>query len=154
MIKSYPTWLEYIKECEDLATLIRLNVRRDGPYDAIISVSRGGHLPGAIIANQIDIRKVYSVGVSFYDGEVKQSNALVYQDLPDDFDAKRILVVDDICDTGETFQFILKELEHMPSVSTACVYRKEKSTFIPNFRSTIIPDDEWIVLPYDVEPRI
>ena len=75
-----------------------------GPYDAMVIITRGGLVPGGLICEDLDIRHILTASVQFYSG-VKQTLAWpIFLQFPSDslLVDKRILVVDDIWDSGRT----------------------------------------------------
>ena len=57
---------------------------------------------------------------------------------------KRVLVVDDICDTGKT-------LSRYRQLSTASIYTRHNSSFMPNFSYRILNTDQFVVFPWEYQ---
>lgn len=159
------------KEIESLVKtkLTELNCR----YDLVMGVARGGLVP-AVYASYALYAPLTVIGIKSYDkhkqtyrGEITQHPVLVdpnHQYLqaathdPAAFSwvtpkPKRVLIVDDVNDTGYTFRFIQGYLSnpmlkhnHYDFLS---VFGKNKTTFQSIVCKTV-PDDEWIVFPWDV----
>ena len=61
-----------------------------------------------------------------------------------------VLIVDDICDTGDTMDNIKQRLSLGGiSYTTACIYTKEKHTSWLHHYGLVVPDDKWIVFPWE-----
>ena len=113
----------------------------------IVGLSRGGLIPSVIISNMLNIRKVYSIGLRTYADQEKASNAEVYQ-VPDISSMQKILLIDDISDSGDSFISIKKMLENK-DVVTASLFLKKRTKFIPDVYAKKAKDESWIVFPWE-----
>lgn len=66
-------------------------------------------------------------------------------------DNKKVLVVDDIADTGKTFSRIYQLTMKYTNIITASIFFKRRSSFRPCFFSDKIPDNKWVVFPYEMD---
>ena len=144
--KSFPvSWEELHRNSKALAW--RLSEMK--PYKGIIAVTRGGLVPAAIVARELDIRLIDTVCVLSYNHKAKGDvNVIKYANIADD--GKEWLIVDDLVDTGETIKAIRLSL---PNAHYATVYakpsgREQVDTFI-----TEVSQDTWIFFPWDLEPK-
>jgi len=113
----------------------------------IVGLSRGGLIPSVIISNMLNIRKVYSVGLRTYADQEKASNAELYQ-VPDISSMQKILLIDDISDSGDSFISINKMLVNK-EVITASLFLKKRTKFIPDVYAKKAKDESWIVFPWE-----
>ena len=114
-----------------------------GP-DAIIAVARGGLSIGQLLAEGLDLRTLFSINSIHYEGEQKLEYIKVYN-IPELGQAKKVLVVDDIVDSGDTMQEILRVLkEHYPKVEfkVMTLFQKGSASFRADFWSQ--ESNEWI----------
>jgi xanthine phosphoribosyltransferase len=89
-------------------------------YKGIVAVTRGGLIPAAIVARELDLRLVESVSIVTYDEE--QRGEPVVTKSPDAAgDGTGFLVIDDLVDTGSTARMIRQLL---PRAHLACIYAK------------------------------
>ena len=92
-------------------------------------------------------------GVSSYEGTKKTENFRLHQPLNlAQFQAvnAHVLVVDDICDTGDTMKWITQKLALADiKYQTACILTKEKHTKWLKHYGSVVPDDKWIVFPWE-----
>ena len=95
--KSFPvSWDQFHRDSRALAW--RLN--SEGPFDAIVCITRGGLVPAAIIARELGIRVIESVSISSYEYK-DQGKLQVLKSIADDIlaldaaDDKKVLIVDD-----------------------------------------------------------
>lgn len=66
-------------------------------------------------------------------------------------DNKKVLVVDDIADTGKTFSRIYQLTMKYTNIITASIFFKRRSVFRPTFFSEKISDNKWVVFPYEMD---
>lgn len=120
-------------------------------FDYVIGFGRGGLIPATLIAYKLNV-PVLNYGVSSYSDKKKTTIYNVYQSV--DFnnltDNARILVIDDICDTGETFNHF-KELPKPKElkITYAALFAKESSNSLIDFYSALAAEDQWIIFPWD-----
>ncbi|HSG51761.1 MAG TPA: xanthine phosphoribosyltransferase, partial [Rheinheimera sp.] len=100
----YVSWEAFHRATKELAhQLLNKN------YSAIVAVSRGGLVPAAILARELNIRVVDSICVASYDHD-KQGSLSILKDASLQ-DSEQLLIVDDLVDTGETAKALR---EHFP----------------------------------------
>jgi len=117
----------------------------------IVSIGKGGSVPGVILAEHFDVNNL-NLGVKSYNN-FNQSKMIEYQSLPS-YESLRgayVLLVDDLADTGTTFNYALNKFkEHkVDYVETAAVFKKTGSKFTPDYFVQEIPSDVWIVQPWE-----
>jgi hypoxanthine phosphoribosyltransferase len=123
--------------------------------DAILGVVRGGLFVSAALAYALDIKDVRHVNVEFYTdaGETLPEPILVGQQ-PHlaDLVGKKVLVADDVADTGATLHFVRALLPEAADVRVAVIYEKPHTTYAPElaWRST----DKWIRFPWIQVPPV
>lgn len=78
--------------------------------DAIVFVARGGATMAHFLALNLDIRKIYSINAVSYEGQTKIGTPAI-EEAPNLSLIRKALVVDEIVDTGETLQAVLKKLQ-------------------------------------------
>jgi xanthine phosphoribosyltransferase len=120
-----------------------------GPFDGIVAISRGGLIPGAIVARELDLRLVESVCVTTYQDEAR-GEPLVTKSPAAAGDGTGFLIIDDLVDSGTTARVVRALL---PKAHFACVYAKPAGR--PNVDSfvTEVSQDTWILFPWDTEPQ-
>lgn len=139
---------EYVSFIVDL-----LEQRVDRDYDFIVGVGRGGLIPATMLAYKLK-KTVRAVGIKTYDNMSQTGDYILYQDIdiPKDASDKKILVVDDICDTGNTFK-ILKELYRDKykdiNVEFASLFTKDKSSHLVDYYGLSVADSIWLDFPWE-----
>jgi xanthine phosphoribosyltransferase len=120
-----------------------------GPFRGIVAVTRGGLIPAAIIARELDCRLVESVSVASYEEEVI-GPPVVVKPPPAAGDGEGFLVVDDLVDTGGTLRVVRGLL---PRAHYACIYAKPDGRSAVDTFVTEVSQDTWILFPWDTEPQ-
>jgi len=143
--KSILTWRGVTSICNKLVKQLKDKYPNVADYD-IIGLSRGGLVPAVIISNLLNIRKVYSLGLKSYtDGE--KDHFEVYQ-VPELSKMDKILLIDDISDSGDSF-INTKEMLVGKNVVTASLTLKNKTKFKPDVFGKTIKDSVWVVFPWE-----
>ena len=146
--KAFPvSWDQFHRDCRALAW--RLNGA--GPFEAIICITRGGLVPTAIVARELGVRVIDTVSIVSY-GQFKQLEDLtVLKDIDPKLlnapDQSKLLVVDDLVDTGKTAQLVRQKL---PNAHFATVYAKPKGRPQVDTFVTEVSQDTWIYFPWDL----
>jgi xanthine phosphoribosyltransferase len=123
-----------------------------GPWQGLIAVTRGGLVPAAIVARELDIRIIETVSiVSYKDDDSRPSQApdVVVLKAPANVgDGQGWLVIDDLVDTGRTAG-VLREL--LPRAHFATVFAKPLGRPLVDTFVTEVSQDTWIYFPWDIE---
>ncbi len=120
-----------------------------GPWKGIIAITRGGLVPAAIIARELEIRMIDTVCVSSYDHQ-NQREAMVLKGTEGSNagDGEGWLIIDDLVDTGKTAVIVRKML---PKAHFATVYAKPAGRPLVDTFITEVSQDTWIHFPWDIE---
>jgi xanthine phosphoribosyltransferase len=144
-MKILYTWYSIYPRCEKIVKELKEKYADIMDYE-IVGISRGGLVPAVVISNLLGIRKVHSLGLKTYKDQEKDG-AEIYQ-VPDLANNNKILLIDDISDTGESF-IIVKNLYSHKELITASVYMKEKTKFVPDVVGENIDNEVWVVFPWE-----
>jgi xanthine phosphoribosyltransferase len=139
------TWDQLHRDSKALAW--RLLER--GPYRGIVAITRGGLIPAAIIARELDCRLIESVSIVTYDEE-KRGEPRVAKPPAAAGDGEGWLILDDLVDTGTTARVIRALL---PKAHFATVYAKPAGKPTVDTFITEVSQDTWILFPWDTEPQ-
>ena len=137
------SWEELHRHAKALSW--RLADRQD--WRGVIAVARGGLVPAAIVARELDLRLIDTVCVASYDHQT-QGEATVLKGI--EGDGEGWLVVDDLVDTGKTAKLVRGML---PKAHFATVYAKPAGRPLVDTFVTEVSQDTWIFFPWDIEPR-
>ena len=144
--RAFPvSWDQFHRDSRALAW----RLREVGPFDSIVCITRGGLVPAAVVARELNVRTIETVCISSYHDYKSQGSLQLIKNVAPDILAtkgKRVLIVDDLVDTGKTAKMV-REL--LPEAHFATVYAKpmgrpQVDTFI-----TEVSQDTWIYFPWD-----
>ena len=143
--KTYPiSWEQLHRDAKALAwRLLSMEY-----FKGIIAITRGGMVPAAIIARELDIHLVETICISSYDWQDKKGEAEVLKTVPGD--GQGWLLVDDLVDTGRTAKLV-RQL--VPKAHFATVYAKPAGRPLIDTFITEVSQDTWILFPWDSESR-
>jgi xanthine phosphoribosyltransferase len=140
------SWDQFHRDGKALAW--RLVEKRDS-WKGIIAVTRGGLIPSGIIARELDIKLIETIGISSYDDKTqRQANIIKGIDAKLVGDGDGWLVIDDLVDSGNTAKIIRKL---MPKAHLATVYAKPAGEPLVDTYVTWVSQDTWIYFPWDVD---
>ena len=121
--------------------------------DLVVAISRGGCVPARVICDYLDVFDLDVIKVEHYHGVHKEKLALLKYPLSADITGKRVLLIDDVSDTGDSFEVGIKHLhEHgkPAELKTAALHHKIVSSYTPDFYSEIVREWRWIIYPWAV----
>ena len=119
------------------------------PFKGIVAITRGGLIPAAIIARELDCRLIESVSVITYDEETR-GEPVVTKPPTAAGDGTGFLIVDDLVDTGATARVVRGLL---PKAHFAAVYAKPAGRPVVDSFITEVSQDTWILFPWDTEAQ-
>ncbi|WP_372619329.1 xanthine phosphoribosyltransferase [Falsiroseomonas sp.] len=147
-VKYYTvTWDQLHRDAKALAW----RLVEKGPWTGIVAITRGGLIPSAVIARELECRLIEAVSIVTYDEEHRGEPRVVKPPVAAlEAQGAGWLIVDDLVDTGTTARVIRALL---PRAHFATVYAKpagkpQVDTFI-----TEVSQDTWILFPWDTEPQ-
>lgn len=118
MDKFYVSWQDIENGVTSIANQIKAKKLK---IEFIKGVQRGGLIPAVLLSHKLNIPMI--------------SNGIL---------GSNVLVVDDICDSGET----LADIKNYKCY-TATIHHKQSAIVIPDFHYSLVPDDIWIVYPWE-----
>ena len=121
----------------------------------VVGVARGGLIPATIISYELNV-PLLSYGISSYKDtnktdELKINQFVHFNDLKSITEADpHVLVVDDICDTGDTMHYIYDKIEFAGvEAKYATLFTKKKHRKFLDHYGVVISDDTWIEFPWE-----
>lgn len=149
-----------IMQWDDLGTAARWlaeTVHADGYQpDIILAIARGGLLPGGALGYALGVKNTFTINVEFYtDVDQRLEVPLILPPVPKlvDVTAERVLIVDDVADTGGTLKVVQEFCAgQVGEVRTAVLYEKPQSVVKCDYawRRT----DRWITFPWSADPPV
>jgi hypoxanthine phosphoribosyltransferase len=157
-----PDKIQYTNEqiLHDLQGIVREIAAEGFQPDLIVGIARGGLVPATMLSHYFGVPLI-SLNLSLRDHMVDSQidyatlRARLLMD-------QKILLVDDICDTGATFAKVIEELQstknkvdlsHMLNLRTVALWNNTGQTlFVPHYVGREIDkskDDRWVIFPYE-----
>jgi uncharacterized protein len=127
------------------------------PYkpDILVAIARGGLVPARILIDLLEIPALDFIQIEFYSG-INQTKLepTLRQTLTTDIVGKRVLLVDDIADTGESLKLAKTHLQQKGAsqIKTATMYFKPMSITIPDFYEK--QTTNWVVFPWETKETL
>ena len=124
-----------------------------GSWNKVVAITRGGLVPAAIVARELEIRLIDTICVSSYDHQA-QSDVKIIKHASES--GENVLLIDDLVDTGRTAKAVRK---YITEAHFATVYVKPAGRPMVDTYVTEVSQDTWIFFPWDtalsfVEPII
>lgn len=139
------SWNQVEKMCEKIAQEMR-----EYKPEVLVGISRGGLVPVRIISDILDIHNIVIMRVQFYRSIGKTTDEpKIIQGKDLDIRDKRVLVIDDIADTGKSLAVIQAYLrqKHPKKLKFVTLHYKKQSTFKPDFY--LSETDKWVIYPWE-----
>jgi xanthine phosphoribosyltransferase len=146
--KMFPvSWTELHRDARALAwRLVEL-----GPFKGLVAITRGGLVPAAIIARELNLRLIDTVCSSTYDRMARGARVEILKGTAAEQEkGAGWLIVDDLVDTGVTAKAVRALL---PQAHFATVYAKPAGRPAIDTYITEVSQDTWILFPWDIEPQ-
>jgi xanthine phosphoribosyltransferase len=147
--KAFPvSWDQFHRDARALAW----RLVDAGPFKAIVCITRGGLVPAAIVARELNLRLIETVCVSSYHDYQNQGELMLLKGVADTIisiaggEGRGVLIVDDLVDTGKTAQIVRSIL---PRAHFATVYAKPMGRPLVDTFITEVSQDTWIYFPWD-----
>lgn len=142
--KTYPiSWEQLHRDSKALSWRL---VDRGG-WKGIVAVTRGGLVPAAIIARELEIRLVDTICLASYTGK-EQGKVEILKTV--EGDSRGWLIIDDLVDTGKTARVVR---EMLPKAHFATIYAKPEGRPLVDTFITEVSQDTWILFPWDAESQ-
>ena len=148
MEKLYYSYELFVKD-----TQVLVDKCRDFEPEILLAVARGGLTLSHLMAQAMDMRNLYTLNSIHYEGELKLDTFNIFN-IPDVSHAKKVLIVDDIVDSGETMREILKVLnERFPNVEfkLATLFYKKTAVLRPDY--SVREANEWIDFFWEIDVK-
>ena len=126
-------------DCIELAKIIKKKYKPK----KLILISRGGLIPGSIIANFLGIQDIDVIALKTYQNRKRSSDIKVFKRIKS---LKKLVVIDDLVDSGETAK-IVKEM--MPNSKFVVLYAKTSGKKQADLHLYDFKDKDWLVFPWE-----
>lgn len=142
----YVTWSEYGNLAEALAEKVSATGKK---FDIVVGIARGGIPVSMVVSDHLDVT-VDFINVKSYNDIGKRAPPRIVSTLTESVAGKKVLVVDDLVDQGDTLAFVKRHLDEQgpKSLETAVLFKKPWSKTEPDFYLENV--SEWIVFPFEL----
>jgi xanthine phosphoribosyltransferase len=142
------SWVELHRDARFLSEQLHAK----GSWKGIIAITRGGLIPAALVARELDIRLIDTICVTSYAraaaGEAEQVREDVKVLKGIEGDGEGYLLIDDLVDSGRTAQ-VVRQL--LPKAHFATLYAKPLGRPIVDTCVKEFKQNKWIFFPWDIE---
>ena len=138
------TWDQLHRDARQLATVLAPM----GPWRGIVAVTRGGMIPAAIVARELDCRVIETISVAAYEEEAGGDPVLL-KPAPAAGEGEGWLIIDDLVDRGDTARLVRGLL---PRAYFACLYAKPAGREATGSFVAEVAQDTWVLFPWDTAP--
>lgn len=146
------SWEHYFKLMQKLTTMISVHAQEK--FDLVVGISRGGLIPAVLMSQSWNI-PLDIVVTSSYNKENQQTQLKIgkpsYLCFPDINKDSKILIVDDLVDSGKTMEAVVnlyKEKE-FKNIKTSVLIYKRGSKFDPDYFAAGADENVWTEFPYE-----
>jgi uncharacterized protein len=147
-----PTWNQIYDMLLDQVQKIH---RQNSNPEILVGVGRGGAIPARILADLLETPNVASIQIEFYT-DIAQTRAepTLKQALTIPVYGKKVLLVDDIADSGKSLLFAKNHIQRMGAreIQTATLYLKPTSITVPDFYEK--QTSNWVVFPWETKETL
>lgn len=138
----------------NLARILASRVYNSGYRpDIVVAIARGGYVPARLLCDHLDIYNLTSMRISHYTGGADKSEAArLSMPLNTDVRGLRVLLVDDVDDTGDTLQLALEHINpsNPAEIKIAVLHHKHISKVVPDFYAQKIISWRWLTYPWAI----
>jgi hypothetical protein len=136
-----------------LGKILSRKIKKSGyKPDMVIAIGRGGYVPARVVCDYLSIMNLTSIGVRHWGAAEKKEKTKITAPLNMKIKNKKVLVIDDITDTGETMDIVVKYLKRQSpkNIKTGVLEHKTASFFVPDFFAHKIIKWRWVTYPWAV----
>jgi uncharacterized protein len=147
------TWPSFGEAAQELARVIAEDGFRP---DIILAIARGGMFVAGALGYALSVKNLHLMNVEFYNGVGSTLDMpVMLPPVPSavDFSEKKVLIADDVADTGKTLELVRGFVaDHVAEVRSAVVYEKPRSLVKCDYvwKRT----DRWINFPWSTLPPV
>lgn len=152
------SWDDVHEQSIKLASLIKNHCKDTGEkFDGIVVIPRGGYYPASIVSWELGFGAVSMLNASIGSYGSSESNRQAEFELGQmpskaDVESKNLLIIDEVCDTGNTLEFLTKWLKEQGAgqVRSGVLHYKSQQSqtgYKPDWY--VVQTDKWIVYPWE-----
>ena len=142
------SWAEVNRLCYRLSGLIRSSGYQP---DIVVAIGRGGYVPARLVCDVLDIMALTSIKIEHYlSGSNKQTQAVIRYPLSVDIKDQRVLIVDDVNDSGDTLKLATEHIQGFrpQEIRTAVMHDKRVTQYPVDYYAKRIVKWRWLIYPW------
>lgn len=146
------SWGNIQKQCRSLAKKIK---EKNISFDIIVGIARGGWVPARLLSDLLGKDELYTIRIKFYDDVARtKEKPVIVHPLPVDVADKKVLLVDDIADSGESLRAAVNHImeKRASSVFIVTLVKKPSSKLTPDLFELETP--AWVIFPWEVNETV
>jgi hypoxanthine phosphoribosyltransferase len=147
-----PSWNQIYSLLLELAEAVR---RSGFEPDVIVGVSRGGWIPARIMSDLLGKPKLANVAAEYYVGVAETKHKpIITQPVSLPVKDKKLLVVDDVADRGESLKLVEAHLKKggASEIRIATIYYKPWSVTVPHYYQK--ETSNWVIFPWEQKEAV
>ncbi len=149
-----PNWEQMHQVSLDLGVKI---LQSDCQFDVLVTLIKGGWTWSRTLADILAISELTSFRLKFYDPKypgIKLEKPILESKLNHNLKNKKVLLFDDVDDSGESLIFALNYLKkfHLKLIKSATLFHKPHSKIVPDFYGAV--SSAWIIFPHELREAI
>jgi hypothetical protein len=138
---------------DDIARLVvELGERLRGQHDLMLVITRGGLIPGGILAYLVGMKNILAAAVEFYDDDGRRRPEPTFHQFPSAalLHDKRVLIVDEVWDSGRTIQAVRRRVDEAGGIPTTAVlhFKPGRNEVGARPDHYVVETDEWVSYPW------
>ena len=150
--ESFPCQLISWDESYDLGRRLAYEVKRSGfRPDLIVAIGRGGYVPARVVSDFLLFSLLASIKIEHWDtAACERPLASVRFPLAVDVQSQKVLIIDDVTDTGKTLRTAVDYMKELGAaeVRTGVLQHKTVSPFVPDYYAEKVAEWRWIIYPW------
>ena len=150
--ESFPCQLISWDESYDLGRRLAYEVKRSGfRPDLIVAIGRGGYVPARVVSDFLLFSLLASIKIEHWDtAACERPQASVRFPLAVDVQSQKVLIIDDVTDTGKTLRTAVDYMKELGAaeVRTGVLQHKTVSPFVPDYYAEKVAEWRWIIYPW------
>jgi hypoxanthine phosphoribosyltransferase len=151
-LESFPcqlvSWREAYLLAKRLAWMVKASVFLP---DLIVAIGRGGFVPARTVCDFLLNDRLTSMKIEHYSlSALRKDEVVIRYPLAADVKEKRILIVDDVTDTGDTLKTAVAYVQGLQpaAIRTGVLQHKTTSSFQPDYFAEMVKEWRWIIYPW------
>ena len=148
------SWSTIQRLCQRLAMQV---ITSGYQPEVVVAIGRGGLVPARLVCDYLDIMALTSIKIEHYlSGSSRQEQAVIRYPLCSDIMNQRILLIDDVNDSGDTLKIAIEHLQSFQprEIRTAVVHQKSVSDFAVDYYAGKIVKWRWLIYPWAMHEDI